>query len=334
MECELIIYIRQRWTDFRLSWNKTYYPAATPLKRLKVREHLLDKIWLPDIRITNLKEMNQFEKFGGINMNIHPSGTVYYSQLALIRIHCPMDLRNFPMDQQTCCLNFSSYAYAKSLLTFVLQKKEILPVHLPQFEFVEAKECVVENQEKLKVKRISVALIFKRRSGYYILQIYIPSMSLVFLSWLVFLMDPADIANRLVLVTTMLVSMVFLHTQMNTSLPPVSYAKAADWFVLVSFGFILVALLETSWVYRTSTRTSKKSKPMKNYRTSFQLCMRQNEDEISAPHNQDKKSSSFERNTSRKEYNSLSKVIDKLSLVLFPLMYGGFNIFYWFYFMK
>jgi hypothetical protein len=112
------------------------------------------------------------------------------------------------------------------------------------------------------VKRVSVALIFKRRSGYYILQIYIPSMSLVFLSWLVFLMDPADIANRLVLVTTMLVSMVFLHTQMNTSLPPVSYAKAADWFVLVSFGFILVALLETSWVYRTSTRTSTKSKPM------------------------------------------------------------------------
>ncbi|CAB4037702.1 gamma-aminobutyric acid receptor subunit alpha-2-like [Paramuricea clavata] len=281
--------------------------------------------------------MNQFEKFGGINMNIYPSGRVYYSQLALIRIHCPMNLRNFPMDEQICFLNFSSYAYGKSLLTFVLQKKEVHRVNLPQFEFVETKECVVENEEKLKAKRISVALIFKRRLGYYILQIYIPSMSLVFLSWLAFLMDPADIANRLVLVTTMLVSMVFLHTQMNTSLPPVSYAKAADWFVLVSFGFILLALLETSWVYRTSTRTSTKSKPMKNHRTSFQLYTRQNQDEISAPDKEDERPSneqSFERNTSRKEYISLSKVIDKLSLVLFPLMYGGFNIFYWFYFMK
>ena len=106
--------------------------------------------------------------------------------------------------------------------------------------------------EKLTVKMVSIGLIFNRRSGHYILHIYVPSLSLVILSWLSFLMSPSDIANRLALVTTMLVSMVFLHGETNTSLPPVSYAKASDWFVLVSFAFILLTLLESSWVYRTA----------------------------------------------------------------------------------
>ena len=115
----------------------------------------------------------------------------------------------------------------------------------------------------LKVKRVCVALTFQRRSGHYILQIYIPSLFLVILSWLAFLMNPADLANRLALVTTMLVSIVFLYSETNTSLPPVSYTKASDWFVLVSFGFILLALLESSLVYKWCiSRTKSMSKNM------------------------------------------------------------------------
>ena len=70
----MMIYIRQKWYDYRLSWNSS-------VERIKVREHFLDKIWLPDIRIINMKDMKRFEGFGGINMNIHSSGLVYFSQL-------------------------------------------------------------------------------------------------------------------------------------------------------------------------------------------------------------------------------------------------------------
>ena len=109
------------------------------------------------------------------------------------------------------------------------------------------------------MKLVSIGLIFNRRSGHYILHIYVPSLSLVILSWLSFLMSPTDIANRLALVTTMLVSMVFLHSETNSSLPPVSYAKASDWFVLVSFVFILLTLLESSWVYRIARASTSET---------------------------------------------------------------------------
>ena len=69
----MIIFIRQTWYDYRLSWNGT--------KRIKVREHFLDNIWIPDVRIRNLKDIKRFPGLGGVNMNIHPDGRVYLSQL-------------------------------------------------------------------------------------------------------------------------------------------------------------------------------------------------------------------------------------------------------------
>ena len=69
----MILYVRQQWYDYRLSWNSS--------KRIKVREHLLDKIWVPDFRIINLKEMKRFDISGGVNMNLHPNGRVYFSQV-------------------------------------------------------------------------------------------------------------------------------------------------------------------------------------------------------------------------------------------------------------
>ena len=41
----------------------------------------MDKIWLPDVRIVNLKEVKSFAGFGGVNMNIQPSGKVCLNQM-------------------------------------------------------------------------------------------------------------------------------------------------------------------------------------------------------------------------------------------------------------
>ena len=68
----MILNIKQEWYDYRLKSNYT--------KRLKVREHLLDKIWLPDLRIIDLKEVKRFDGFGAINMKVYPDGRVYYSK--------------------------------------------------------------------------------------------------------------------------------------------------------------------------------------------------------------------------------------------------------------
>ena len=120
------------------------------------------------------------------------------------------------------------------------------------------------------ISRVSIAIRFKRRWGYYIIQIYVPSIFLVVLSWLTFLMESSDISDRLALEVTMILSIVFLLAGVNTSLPHVSYAKASDWFMIVSFTFVFMALLETMLVYRmTSWNTSSQSQNQCNHLVSF-----------------------------------------------------------------
>ena len=81
---------------------------------------------------------------------------------------------------------------------------------------------------------------------------YVPSASTVILSWLAFFMEPSNIADRLALEITMTLTTVFLLDGINNSIIHVSYPKASDVFVIVSFGFIFLALLETMLVYRLS----------------------------------------------------------------------------------
>ena len=83
-------------------------------------------------------------------------------------------------------------------------------------------------------------------------------------------MEPSDISDRLALEVTMILSIVFLLGGVNTSLPHVSYAKASDWFMIVCFAFVFIALLETMLVYRlTSWNTSSQSENQRNCFVSF-----------------------------------------------------------------
>ena len=74
-ELETLLYIRQTCFDYRLSWN------STEIHKIKVREHFLDKIWIPDIRMRNMKDVHRFNEFGGINLNLYSTGKIYFSQL-------------------------------------------------------------------------------------------------------------------------------------------------------------------------------------------------------------------------------------------------------------
>ena len=48
---------------------------------------------------------------------------------------------------------------------------------------------------------------------------------------------------------TTILTIVFLLGSANASLPRVSYAKAIDWYLMVSFAFIFAALVECMLVF-------------------------------------------------------------------------------------
>ena len=58
---------------------------------------------------------------------------------------------------------------------------------------------------------------------------------------------------------TTLLTIMFLLCSVNTALPRVSYAKAIDWYLIVSFLFVFLVLLECTLVYilRPKNKQSK-----------------------------------------------------------------------------
>lgn len=109
--------------------------------------------------------------------------------------------------------------------------------------------------------QLVISFNFERRVGYYINQVYLPDTLVVAISWIVFWLDIDDMGGRVGLGITTLLTIMFLLGSANMSLPRVSYAKAIDWYLIVSFLFVFLVLVECILVYilRPRNRASKKS---------------------------------------------------------------------------
>lgn len=95
---------------------------------------------------------------------------------------------------------------------------------------------------------------------------YLPCIACTTASWLQFWMDQAAVGDRACLGITTVLTEIFLLEFSNQGMPKVSYMKAAELFLIVSFGFIFLALVESAIVYKTtlwSVLKEKKNKRVK-----------------------------------------------------------------------
>lgn len=64
--------------------------------------------------------------------------------------------------------------------------------------------------------------------------------------------------NRMALGITTILAIMFLLGSINSTMPKVSYPKALDWYLMVSFLFAFVSLVECLIVFVVWTRGNKK----------------------------------------------------------------------------
>ena len=81
---------------------------------------------------------------------------------------------------------------------------------------------------------------------------YLPCIACTIASWLQFWMDQTAVGDRAGLGITTVLTEIFLLEFSDKGMPKVSYMKAAELYVVVSFGFIFFALVESAIVYKAS----------------------------------------------------------------------------------
>ncbi|XP_044041634.1 glycine receptor subunit alpha-3 isoform X3 [Siniperca chuatsi] len=366
MDYRVNIFLRQQWNDPRLAY------AEYPDDSLDLDPSMLDSIWKPDLFFANEKGAH-FHEVTTDNklLRIFKNGNVLYSIRLTLTLSCPMDLKNFPMDVQTCIMQLESFGYTMNDLIFEWQENGPVQVAegltLPQFILKDESDLryCTKHYNTGKFTCIEVRFHLERQMGYYLIQMYIPSLLIVILSWVSFWINMDAAPARVALGITTVLTMTTQSSGSRTSLPKVSYVKAIDIWMAVCLLFVFSALLE----YAAVNFVSRQHKELLRFRRHHKNKSKEREVHesrltstaavTSTPSNsKDSKASTNNTvtvlNTSggtpnttqnppgaaagggvksteemRKLFIDRAKKIDTVSRAGFPLAFLFFNIFYW-----
>jgi len=186
MDFSLTMYFRQFWTDERLAHN-----ASGPLI---LPGDLQSSVWIPDLYIEREKDAKIHQIiFQNKLMWIYSDGSITLSTRLSVRVSCPLDLRYFPMDKQSCELKFASYSYSAENLVLKLSDEDIfIPegVFMQSFDldFYSTRQIILESAIG-DYSQAAVRFYFTRQLASYMLVVYVPSIVLIFIGWLSFFID-------------------------------------------------------------------------------------------------------------------------------------------------
>ncbi|XP_077072581.1 glycine receptor subunit alpha-2 [Siphateles boraxobius] len=334
MDYRVNIFLRQKWNDPRLAYSE--YPDSS----LDLDPSMLDSIWKPDLFFANEKGAN-FHDVTTDNklLRIFKDGTVLYSIRLTLILSCPMDLKNFPMDVQTCTMQLESFGYTMNDLIFEWLDNGPVQVAdgltLPQFLIRDEKDLgyCTKHYNTGKFTCIEVKFHLERQMGYYLIQMYIPSLLIVILSWVSFWINMDAAPARVALGITTVLTMTTQSSGSRASLPKVSYVKAIDIWMAVCLLFVFAALLEYAGVNFVSRqqkeflrlkrrqRRHTKEEELQDGRLHFSGYNKTNAiQEPSIPKDPE---------PNRKKFVDRAKRIDTVSRAAFPMVFLIFNVFYW-----
>ncbi|XP_048387183.1 gamma-aminobutyric acid receptor subunit rho-2-like isoform X2 [Stegostoma tigrinum] len=237
MDFTMTLYLRNYWKDERLS-----FPSTTN-KSMTFDGRLVKKIWAPDVFFVHSKRSFIHDTTtDNIMLRIFPDGNVLYSIRVTVTAMCNMDFSCFPLDTQTCSLEIESYAYTEDDLML----------------YWKGDRDALKTDEKVSLSQFLIQRFHTTSK----LAFYSSTATLmVMLSWVSFWIDRQAVPARVSLGITTVLTMSTIITGVNASMPRVSYIKAVDIYLWVSFVFVFLSVLEYAAVnYLTTVQERKQRK--------------------------------------------------------------------------
>ncbi|XP_062578561.1 glycine receptor subunit alpha-2-like [Saccostrea cucullata] len=314
MDYTLNLFIRQTWMDPRLNFSH-----LSNISMLELDQKHIGDVWVPDTYFQNEKSATiHTVTVPNKLLHIYNDGLIIYSIRLSLTLSCIMDLRFYPMDDQTCSILMESYGYSIHNVKLMWNPDDAVIIGtahadeqtLPQFYFYKPLEtlgCSTINSFNVEFSCLQAKLFFRRNLGYYMSQVFIPSMLIVTLSWISFWIHVDAVPARVSLGVICVLTMTTQSSGIRNSLPRVSYIKAIDIWMALGLLFVFAALLEYAFI-NIQTRKHQKQTKM--------------------PEKDDKK---YETIDERKNVDFMARArhVDRLSRVVFPVSYILFNIVFW-----
>uniref|UniRef100_A0A452U0T6 GABA(C) receptor n=1 Tax=Ursus maritimus TaxID=29073 RepID=A0A452U0T6_URSMA len=342
MDFTMTLYLRHYWKDERLSFPSTNNLSMTFDGRL------VKKIWVPDMFFVHSKRSFIHDTTtDNVMLRVQPDGKVLYS------LRCSDSQgrkgRSHPRTSQEDDLMLYWKKGNDSLKTDEGRVRELSSCGVCDLFFL----CPPGWYNRLYIN-----FTLRRHIFFFLLQTYFPATLMVMLSWVSFWIDRRAVPARVPLGITTVLTMSTIITGVNASMPRVSYIKAVDIYLWVSFVFVFLSVLEYAAVnYLTTVQERKECKLREKLPCTCGLPQPRgvmldgsySDGEVNdlgsyIPENGEKpdkmvvqltlasERSSPQRKSQRSSYVSMridTHAIDKYSRIIFPAAYILFNLIYW-----
>ncbi|XP_019631886.1 PREDICTED: gamma-aminobutyric acid receptor subunit beta-3-like isoform X5 [Branchiostoma belcheri] len=111
MDYTVTVLMRQYWNDPRLKFPGNRSMSLDP--------RLVKKLWVPDTFLENSKSSYLHAvTVDNALIRLFPDGSILYGMRITAKMECEMDLRKYPMDEQSCPFILESYGYTTEDMTY------------------------------------------------------------------------------------------------------------------------------------------------------------------------------------------------------------------------
>ena len=208
----------------------------------------LDAVWNPRVLILNQQKLF---KTMSETVEVTPEGTVIYRQRVWGHFSQPLDLRKFPMDTQTFAIQLVSARYSPAEVSFVRS---------PDWNSGIAKRFSLADWDILSWKitpgvyraldqgpgsaLVTFSLEAKRKVDYYTMNLILPLMFIVAMSWIAFWLHPTESGTKFSVSVTAMLTLIAYRFAVASQLPMISYMTRMDFFTFYGTVLVFLTLIE------------------------------------------------------------------------------------------
>ncbi|XP_071540676.1 uncharacterized protein [Panulirus ornatus] len=260
MHMHVNLNVSMTWQEARLKYlnlNEDHTLNRVPYETMQ-------QVWVPVVDFTNTKgnHITQTDHQATMVVNMHgkpslgdntqpeelevytgPENPMSVRRKYSITFQCQFDLKMYPFDEQFCHLELTMLSASSRLLVFDEKATTAIFQGNPQLVeyFVGDVDIDFHNDRDFAVMFVKLQLL--RRSGFIIMNVYIPSLLLLVISYLTLYFSPSNFQVRILASLTSLLVVATLYTQASSSLPKTSYFKMVDVWLLSSIFFIFIIIV-------------------------------------------------------------------------------------------
>jgi hypothetical protein len=198
-------------------------------------------------------------------LRIHPNGRVEYERHLTAQIATEMDLRKLPFDTQALKIELESFQYLASAMELTLPAENLriaARISLPQWQpgrLSGEVQPIYRQVYDETYSRATVTLEVKRHTQFYIWQMMVPLGIVLGMAFAVFFLPPKDLSDRMSVIIASLLTVVALSYSLHSGLPKISYLTVIDWFFVMAYAFLGLAMAGMVWISNLYDRDEAKA---------------------------------------------------------------------------